>query len=92
MCIRDRADDDDVESLVSHLRGVREARVAVLLKEYRPGEWAVSLRSRGDADREAIDVSVVAGALGGGGHPSAAGCTVRGDLDAVSARLRELLG
>ena len=30
--------------------------MAVLLKEYRPGEWAVSLRSRGDADREAIDV------------------------------------
>lgn len=86
------ADEDDVESLVSHLRGVREARVAVLLKEYRPGEWAVSLRSRGDADREAIDVSTVAAALGGGGHPSAAGCTVRGDLDAVSARLSELLG
>ncbi|MGN0100945.1 MAG: bifunctional oligoribonuclease/PAP phosphatase NrnA [Dietzia sp.] len=87
------ADEDDVESLVSHLRGVREARVAVLLKEYLPGEWAVSLRSRGgNAGRGLVDVSAVAAALGGGGHPAAAGCTVRGDLEDVTARLRELLG
>lgn len=87
------ADEDDVESLVSHLRGVREARVAVLLKEYLPDEWAVSLRSRaGGPDSEGVDVSAVAASLGGGGHPSAAGCTMRGDLDTVTARLRELLG
>lgn len=84
-----RADEADVESLVSHLQGVREAWVAVLLKEYLPGEWAVSLRSR---DGSGVDVSVVAAVLGGGGHPAAAGCTLRGDLEAVSARLRELLG
>jgi len=62
--------------------------VAVLLKEFRPGEWAVSLRSRGGA----VDVSAVAAALGGGGHPAAAGCTMRGGLGDVSARLRDLLG
>ena len=88
-----RAREDDVESLVSHLRGVREARVAVLLKEYRPDEWAVSMRSRPGEDGSAgVDVSAVAAALGGGGHPAAAGCTVRGDLDSVSARLSDLLG
>lgn len=87
------ADEDDVESLVSHLRGVREARVAVLLKEYLPGEWAVSLRSRaGGTESDMVDVSAVAAALGGGGHPSAAGCTMRGDAETVSSRLRELLG
>lgn len=87
------AEEEDVESLVSHLRGVREARVAVLLKEYRPGEWAVSLRSRaGGAGADDVDVSAVAASLGGGGHPSASGCTMRGDLESVSARLRELLG
>ena len=68
------AEEADVESIVSHLQGVREAHVAVLLKEFRPGEWAVSLRSRGGA----VDVSAVAAALGGGGHPAAAGCTMRG--------------
>lgn len=87
------ADEEDVESLVSHLRGVREACVAVLLKEYLPGEWSVSLRSRdGGPGREPVDVSAVAIALGGGGHPAAAGCTVHGDLESVTARLRGLLG
>jgi len=87
------ADEDDVESLVSHLRGVREACVAVLLKEYLPGEWAVSLRSRdGGPGLGAVDVSAVAVALGGGGHPAAAGCTMHGDLDSVTARVRGLLG
>lgn len=86
------ADEEDVESLVSHLRGAREAHVAVLLKEYRPDEWTISLRSRPPANgSDALDVSAVAAALGGGGHPAAAGCTVTGDLDSVSARLRELL-
>lgn len=78
---------EDVESLVSSLRGVREAAVSVLLKEYREGEWAVSLRSRGG-----VDVASVASALGGGGHPAAAGCTVHGGVDSVVARLRDLLG
>ncbi|HHX84930.1 MAG TPA: bifunctional oligoribonuclease/PAP phosphatase NrnA [Actinomycetales bacterium] len=82
------APQEDVESLVSHLRGVREAAVAVLLKEYRPGEWSVSLRSR---DGDAVDVAAVAGALGGGGHPAAAGCTVGGDALGIVARIRELL-
>lgn len=87
------AEEDDVESLVSHLRGVREACVAVLLKEYRPDEWSVSLRSRdGGPGRGIVDVSAVAVALGGGGHPAAAGCTVHGDLESVTARVRGLLG
>lgn len=87
------AEEDDVESLVSHLRGVREACVAVLLKEYRPREWSVSLRSRdGGPGKGIVDVSAVAMALGGGGHPAAAGCTVHGDHDSVTARVRDLLG
>lgn len=87
------ADEQDVESLVSHLRGVREAGVVVLLKEYSPGEWSISLRSRdGGPGVGLVDVSEVAAALGGGGHSAAAGCTVRGDLDTVTARVRELLG
>jgi len=68
----------------------------VLLKEYLPGEWAVSLRSRsggpGADAADVVDVSAIAAALGGGGHPSAAGCTMRGDVETISTRLRELLG
>lgn len=87
------ASEDDIESLVSTLRSVREACVAVLLKEYGPNEWSVSLRSRdGGPGKGVVDVSTVAMALGGGGHPAAAGCTVPGDLESVTARVRELLG
>lgn len=85
-------DEADVESLVSHLQGVREAIVAVVLKEFRPGEWAVSLRSRSGDRGAVVDVSAVAASLGGGGHPAAAGCTMRGDHHTVTSRLRELLG
>lgn len=81
-------DEADLESLVSHLQGVREAEVAVLVKEIRQGECAVSLRSRGG---DGVDVSAVASTLGGGGHPAAAGCTVSGDPGLVTARLSELL-
>lgn len=84
--------DDDVESLVDHLRGVREAGVAVLLKEFRPDEWAVSLRSRGGGTAGGVDVSAVAAELGGGGHPAAAGCTLRGSERSISGRIRDLLG
>jgi len=87
------ADEQDVESLVSSLRGVREACVVVLLKEYSPGEWSISLRSReAGPGAEPLDVGVIASALGGGGHPAAAGCTVRGTLADVTVRIRELLG
>jgi len=76
----------EVESLVAHLRGVREAAVAVVLKEYEPGSWSVSMRSR-----DGIDVSRVATALGGGGHPAAAGCTVPGTAGEVEGWIRGLL-
>ena len=77
----------DVESLVAHLRGVREAAVAVVLKEFEPGRWSVSLRSR-----DGIDVSAVVAGLGGGGHPAAAGCTVHGTADQVTGIIRDVLG
>lgn len=86
------ASEEDVESLVSHLRGVREADVAVLLKEYGPEQWAISLRSRSGGRPDGVDVSVVAAALGGGGHPAAAGCTQVADAATVTGRIRDLLG
>lgn len=86
------ASEDDVESLVTHLRVVREADVAVLLKEYLPEQWAISLRSRSGGRPDGVDVSDVAAALGGGGHPAAAGCTQVGDAPSVIGRIRGLLG
>jgi len=68
------ANDSDTEGIIDQIRAVRQAEVAVLLVE-RGGEVRCSMRSRGRAD-----VARVAEALGGGGHPQAAGCTVAGPL------------
>ncbi|MGK5678667.1 DHH family phosphoesterase [Actinoplanes sp. URMC 104] len=75
-----------LDSLIDPVRGVAEADVAVLVKELVPGEWAVSLRSKGG-----VDVSAVATALGGGGHRLAAGFTAYGTPDDVIAEIRPLL-
>ncbi len=75
-----------LRGLVSFLIGTEEARIAALLTEREHGRVEVSLRSK-----EGVDVSAVALALGGGGHPRAAGCTVEGTLSEVEQSvLKEL--
>jgi phosphoesterase RecJ-like protein len=75
-----------LDTLIDPIRSVAEADVAVVVKETGPGEWAVSLRSKG-----AVDVSRVAVALGGGGHRLAAGFTGRGTPEEIVAAVRSLL-
>ena len=84
---RTAADDDMVEGLVNYARMLAGVEVAALVWEWRPNgdglpSTKVSLRSRGN-----VDVSRVAVALGGGGHRSAAGATVRGPIGDVHARV-----
>ncbi len=76
-----------LEALIDPVRSTAEADVACVLKETPDGSWNVSLRSKG-----AVDVSRVAGALGGGGHRLAAGFTGRGAADDVITAVRALLG
>jgi bifunctional oligoribonuclease and PAP phosphatase NrnA len=59
---------DEVEGLIDVVRRVDEADVAVVIKEDDSGAWNVSTRSKG-----AVNVARACAALGGGGHPSAAG-------------------
>ena len=64
---------EEIESVIDIVRTTSEAEVAAVFKETRvptAQHWSVSLRSR-----PAIDVSVVATGLGGGGHRFAAGYT-----------------
>ena len=67
-----------LEPLIDSVRCTAEADVSCLVKQVAPGEWAVSMRSKG-----ATDVGAVAVALGGGGHRLAAGFTGYGDLDGM---------
>jgi bifunctional oligoribonuclease and PAP phosphatase NrnA len=65
--------ETDSEGVVDHMRAVEGTRVAVLVRELlsedREGMRKVSLR----ATDGSVDVSKVARAFGGGGHPQAAG-------------------
>lgn len=69
------AENSESEGIIDHLRTVEGTRIAVLAREIAPtgpGEpmrTKVSLRSV----RDDVDVSAIARAGGGGGHPQAAG-------------------
>ena len=54
----------------------KEVLAVVFFKENGPGDWRVSLRSKGD-----IDVNAVAKGFGGGGHKNASGCSVHGTFE-----------
>jgi len=73
------------EDLVNYPRSIASVRVACMLRE-RGAQVKVSLRGKGD-----VDVSRIAANFDGGGHPNAAGCTVDGALDTVTARVLELV-
>lgn len=75
-----------LRGLVTFLMGTEEARIAALFTERAGRRVEVSLRSR-----EGVDVSAVALALGGGGHPRAAGCTVEGALSEVEQSVLKAL-
>ncbi|MEU7610753.1 bifunctional oligoribonuclease/PAP phosphatase NrnA [Micromonospora sp. NPDC049204] len=72
-----------LEALIDSVRCTAEADVSCVVKQTTPGEWAVSMRSKG-----AVDVSRVAVALGGGGHRFAAGFTGRGTVEQVVESIR----
>jgi len=76
------ATDEEVEGLVSYPRMIDFVDVCFLLQEMGEGTVRVALRSKRN-----LDVSVVASALGGGGHRKAAGCLLEGTVDDVLARV-----
>lgn len=77
---------EEVDGVVDTLRTAAEAEVAAVVKQVGPARWTVSLRARGR-----VDVAVAAAALGGGGHPRAAGVTLDGTAGEVVAALRAVL-
>jgi phosphoesterase RecJ-like protein len=71
---------DDTEGLINEPLTVKSIEAVAFFKEWEPGVYRVSFRSKGE-----IDVRGVAQQFGGGGHKNAAGCTVSGDLATVRA-------
>ena len=83
---RFNARDEDCEGIIDNLRDVENVEIAMLIREKEPNVYKVSMRAK-----EYANVCAVAERYGGGGHRLAAGCTVRGELDALAAELTEAL-
>jgi phosphoesterase RecJ-like protein len=84
------ANDDMVEGMVNYARRVQGVEIGALLWEWpvkdargNHVETKISLRSSGKAD-----VSVIAAALGGGGHRAAAATQLNITIDEADERLR----
>lgn len=76
----------DLDGIVEILMGTTGAEVAIFLYETAPVEYKVSLRSK-----SVVDVSIVAGRFGGGGHVRAAGCNIQGDPDGIKEQVMSCL-
>lgn len=72
--------------LVSQLVSADVANIAAVFREKDDGTIEIGFRAK-----PGFDVSGVAVALGGGGHPLASGCTVPGPLEAAIARTLPML-
>ncbi len=80
------------ENMVDYPRSIEGVRVAVLFREVSKDQYRISLRSDG-----CIDVADIAKEFGGGGHPRASGCGVKGSLPEVKDKVfpairRRLIG
>src|SRR2546421_5304025 len=80
------ASDEDADGFVNYPLTVGEVEAVAMLKEYEPGVYRTSLRSKGD-----VNVAKVAEKFGGGGHRNAAGCTLRGTWVEDEERIIALL-
>mgnify|MGYP000131161640 CR=1 FL=1 len=69
---------DESEGIVDWGIYISGVDVSVLFREKENGVVMVSFRSRGE-----VDVAKLAKKFGGGGHPNASGCSVKGDIEKV---------
>lgn len=77
---------EDTEGIINFPLSVKDVQAVAFFKEIAPGEWRISMRSKG-----AIDVGALARHYGGGGHVNASGCSAQGDLAALQKMFRERL-
>jgi len=77
---------EEVESIVDIVRTTQQAEIAAVFKEIEPAHWSVSMRAK------SYNLTDVASAFGGGGHPHAAGYSATGSADDVVQALHTALG
>ena len=75
------AQERDIEDIAAFVGQVEGVKNGVTLRELRPGECKLSLRT----DPGDLNASAVCGLLGGGGHAAAAGATIPGTMEQARA-------
>lgn len=78
---------NDLDGIVDYAISISEVEVAVLMKEQKPGQVRVSLRSRGK-----FDVNDLARGFQGGGHPNAAGFCITCGLNEARKAILKAIG
>ena len=73
--VRTRAAEEDCEGIVNFAVAISGVEAAAFLRELPEQRIRLSLRSKGQ-----VNVAAIAERMGGGGHESAAGCTLEGPL------------
>ena len=81
----DENDLEDISSLAGIIEGVD---CGAVLRELKPGEWKLSLRTGANGR---VNATRVCKLLGGGGHAMAAGATVQGSLEEVKRMVLEAI-
>lgn len=81
------AERQHTEGIIDHIRMIRGVEVAFVIIQEGPDDFKVSFRSG-----ERVMVNELAAALGGGGHPRAAGAAMNGPLEEVIARVLDAAG
>lgn len=78
------AQEEHAEGIINYPRMVDGAEVGILFREISPGKFKVGFRSR------LVDVNLLAGKFGGGGHAKASGCTIEGTVEEVEKKVLDL--
>ena len=85
MAVLDAREEDaeDVSAFAGQVEGVQ---TAVTIRELRPGECKLSVRTSAG-----LNASAVCALLGGGGHAAASGCTVHGSVEEAKKAILEAI-
>lgn len=70
------ADENDAEDLAAFVGQVEGVKISATIRELRPGECKISLRT----DASVLNATKTCALLGGGGHAAASGATVQGTV------------
>jgi phosphoesterase RecJ-like protein len=85
MLKKTKASLEGTEGIINFARSIDSVEIAILFRETGTEDKVkVSFRSKGK-----VDVNKLAGLFGGGGHPTASGCTVFGKIEDVEKKVLE---